>query len=164
MSGVQDQHWYNIVAGLLIVGVLAVSGVAFYLGSISPAASGGSTNGGGTAYVNLTIATNPINGLDQYFPANFTVPSGEAVVITVTNYDTGINNVTGMPYGTSHTFTIPKLDISEAIPHAGEANVPSVTHFTITFPAGQYTWLCEAPCDPNSMAAPGYMSGTVTAI
>lgn len=164
MKVVQDQRWYNVVAGLLIVGVLAVSGVAFYLASISPPASGGAASGGGPAYVNLTIAVNPVNGLDQYFPANFTVPSGVPVVITITNYDTGINNVTGMPAGTSHTFTIPKLGISEAVPAAIGDNVPSVTSYTITFPAGQYAWLCEAPCDPNSMAAPGYMSGTVSAI
>lgn len=118
----------------------------------------------GTDYVTLTIANNPVNGLDQYFPANFTVESGVPVVITIVNYDTGANPVPGLPANTSHTFTIASLGLNVPVPAAPADNQPSVTTFDFTFQPGHYTWVCLAPCDPIAMETPGYMIGSVTAV
>src|SRR5712691_317816 len=47
----------------------------------------------GTAHVYLNVAYNPYTGLDEYFPANFTVPTNVPIIITITNYDNGTNTV-----------------------------------------------------------------------
>lgn len=58
-------------------------------GGHAPASAGGAS----TDYLYLTIAFNPTSGLDEYFPANFTVPANVPVVIQITNYDDGTNAV-----------------------------------------------------------------------
>ena len=163
-----DQHWFNAVA--LVIAIVVVVGFLAGLGlgrSSPPAAAGsnglGASTSGTPDHVYMTIATNPVNGLDQFFPANVTVPSGVPVVLVFTNYDTGVNVIPGMPTGTSHSFTVPSLGLSFPIPAAPGDNTPSTATLTYTFHSGQYSWLCLAPCDPSSMAASGYMSGTVTA-
>ncbi len=46
-----------------------------------------------TDYVNLTVGFDFATGLDRYFPANFTVDAHAIVVITITNFDDGVNPV-----------------------------------------------------------------------
>lgn len=65
------------------------------------------TQDGPAVYLNLTIRAAPGTGLDQVSPANFTVPHGERVVLTVRNFDVGANppalgwsHVMGTYYGT----------------------------------------------------------------
>lgn len=91
-----DSKWFTYVAlalvGTVLVGVLAGTGVGVSGGAT--ATPTGSAGGGGIAdYVNLTIGWNPVSGLDEYFPANFTVPAHTLVVITITSYDNGTNAV-----------------------------------------------------------------------
>ena len=163
-----DQKWFNAVALALAIVVVVGFGAGLGLaGSGTPtSASARSPSPGATVsqvHVYVTIATNPVNGLDQFFPANLTVPSGVPVVLVFTNYDTGVNDIPNMPANSSHSFTIGSLGVSFPIPAAVGDNLPSTSSFTYTFAAGQYVWVCLAPCDPTSMAALGYMSGTVTA-
>src|SRR5574337_778054 len=44
-------------------------------------------------HIYLSIAFNPYSGLDEVFPANFTIPAGADVVFTITNYDNGTNPI-----------------------------------------------------------------------
>jgi membrane fusion protein, multidrug efflux system len=89
---------------------------------------------------------------DAFLPASFTVHAGDAVTVTVYNYD-------DMP----HSFTSPTLGVNQMIA-GGRANGPSKTIFKFTAPtsAGQYLWWCVPPCDPYSMAHIGLMRGYVT--
>jgi hypothetical protein len=162
-----EQAWFNGVALVLVIVVIGGFLAGFGLGgsSSSSPANGPATSTTPAAFnVSLSIATNPNSGLDQYFPANFTVPAGVPVRITITNYDQGINPGVGLPANTSHTFTIPSLGIHVALPAAGGNNTPTVTSFTYTFDPGIYQWNCLAPCDMVSMQTPGYMIGFVTAV
>ena len=148
----------------------------------------------GSVHVYLSVAYNPYTGLDEYFPANFTVPANVPVIITITNYDNGTNTVSsvyasvrGTVGGTetvsdatavdktltsvpatevAHTFTIMSggLDVNASIP-AAQGTTPTVVMFTVQFSqTGLITWHCMAPCDGQAMSTPGFMTGTITVV
>ncbi|MGA8275892.1 MAG: hypothetical protein WB789_09735 [Thermoplasmata archaeon] len=49
--------------------------------------------------------------------------------------------------------------------NSGEGGIgASVTFFAYFNQTGTFTWNCEAPCDPYSMATNGFMTGTMTVI
>lgn len=90
----EDQKWFNTVAlalaGTLVIGLLLGFGIA----SNSPGKTvGTSTPATAVDHVYLTIAYNPATGMDQYFPANLTLPAHTLVIFTITNYDNGTNVV-----------------------------------------------------------------------
>ncbi len=174
-------------AFLLVMGVL-VGGILGHL------AAPPVVTASGTDHLYLSIGFDPYTGLDQYFPANFTVPANVPVVITITNYDNGTNavpaayaNVAGTVGGTesitnasvsdtavtsvpttqiAHTFTLTAApyDINAPIPSA-QGRTPTVVTFTVVFTsAGQFVWHCKAPCDMSAMMTPGFMTGTVTVV
>lgn len=148
----------------------------------------------GTDHLYLTIAYNPYTGLDQYFPANFSVPANVPVVITITNYDNGTNlvpvayakvlgtvdgtetvtnatasdvSVTSVPTtGIAHTFTLITGPYAVNIPiPAAQDQTPTVVTFTAVFATpGQFVWHCMAPCDSSAMDTLGFMMGTVTVV
>ena len=143
-------------------------------------------------HLNIRILTGRMihkPGWPKLAPANFTVPAGRRIIVTIRNLDDGAaplvkgmdayDRVTGTigryviengkrvtsinPKDVSHTFTVPGLGL----------NVPilpkAVTTFSFTASKpGHYTWQCMAPCGTGAtgwggaMAARGYMSGTVT--
>ncbi len=181
--------WTLVTVGtfVLILGVLA-GGI---LGHLAVPAAGASTS---SEHLYLTIAFSPYTGLDEYFPANFTVAENIPVTITITNYDNGTNavpaafsQVVGTVGGTetvtnatasevavssvpvtqiAHTFTLVTgpYNINVPVP-AAQATTPTVVTFTVIFTsAGQFEWHCMAPCDGHSMATAGYMTGTVTVV
>lgn len=146
----------------------------------------------GTDHIYLTIGFDPYTGLDEYFPANFTVPANVPVIITITNYDNGSNTIpagfnrvvgtvggtetvtnataaavptTSVPQGgVAHTFTLQDgpYNVNVPIPSA-QGQVPTVVSFTVVFSStGQFTWHCLAMCDGVAMATPGFMMGSVT--
>jgi hypothetical protein len=89
-----DSGWFSYVA----LGLAAAVVVGFFVGSAfsgaaTAAPGSGPSTGTGTDYVNLTISWNPVSGLDEYFPANFTVPAHTLVIISITSYDNGTNPV-----------------------------------------------------------------------
>lgn len=174
-------------AFVLILGVLAGGILGHFTANPIVAASG-------SDHLYLTIAYDPYTGLDEYFPANFTVPANVPVTITITNYDNGTNvvpaafeHVLGTVGGTEtvtnatatgvaissvpadqivHTFTLMSspYDINVPIPSA-LGTTPTVVSFTIVFTAtGQFVWHCMAPCDVAAMDTPGFMTGTVTVV
>ena len=179
---------------LIMVGVIVLSLGVLGGGLLGHAAAPQVVSTPAPEHLYLTIAFNPYTGLDEYFPANFTVPANVAVTITVTNYDNGTNlvpeslakvlgtvggtetvtNATGsdasvtsvLPTQVAHTFTVMEspYQINVPIP-AAEGTTPTVVTFTIVFTtAGQFTWHCMAPCDPAAMNTPGFMTGTVTVV
>lgn len=172
-------------AFVLILGVLA-GGILGHV--VAPSAAADST----AEHLYLTVAFDPYTGLDEYFPANFTVPANVPVTITITNYDNGTNavpaeysqvrgTVGGMETvtsatasnvslgsvpaaGVAHTFTVASApyDINVPIP-AAQGETPTIVTFTVVFTAtGQFAWHCKAPCDMVAMMTPGFMTGTVT--
>ncbi|HYM39067.1 MAG TPA: hypothetical protein VEY12_02830 [Thermoplasmata archaeon] len=129
-------------------------------------------------HIYLSMAFNPYSGLDEVFPANFTIPAGADVMFTVTNYDNatnpipdalavvaGVRDVTGAATSgrnVTHTFTVHALGINVPIPPA-QGRRPAIVTFTVHVDArGDYAWMCMAPCDPVSMVTPGFMRGTMT--
>lgn len=76
--------------------------------------------------------------------------------------------VSQLPYGfASHTFTIPSgpQTLNVVMPPAASTTDPAVVTFSVTFTtSGTYNWNCMAPCDPASMATPGFMAGTITVV
>ena len=179
----------TVILASVIVLVLGVLGGAI-LGHVSAppvvAASGAD-------HLYLTVAYNPFTGLDQYFPANFTVPANVPVTIAITNYDNGTNLVpaefskvlgtvggtetvtTGAAVSTvssvpadqiAHTFTLITGPYSVNVPiPAAQDQTPTVVSFTMVFSTpGQFVWHCMAPCDDAAMTTPGFMTGTVTVV
>lgn len=172
---------------VLILGVLAG-------GILGHAAAPAVVSSAGSEHLYLTIAFDPYTGLDQYFPANFSVPQNVPVTITITNYDNGTNvlpeafsHVLGTVGGTEsvtnttlsgaalasiptdqigHTFTLISnpYDVNVPIP-AAQGTTPTVVTFSVVFSsAGQFEWHCMAPCDGAAMSTPGFMTGTVTVV
>lgn len=161
----------------------AVYGVGVGAGGSSPAAP----KGGGTDYVYLSIGPGVYNSsMDQYTPANFTIPAHTLVVFHIVNNDNGLNaapmytqvsgtvnnliHVDGASTGVSsvsvgsisHTFTIMKTGFNVPVP-AATATGPTTVDFSAYFnDTGTFVWNCMAPCDPTSMASPGFMTGTLT--
>ena len=105
-------RWPSIALAILVGISLLWFGavVATSLGVRAPSLSLGGAQApasGGPNYLYLTVGFNPTNGIDQYFPANFTVPVNSQVIVTITNYDDGVNvvpemytHVAGVPSGT----------------------------------------------------------------
>ena len=95
-----DQSWFNRVALGLTVVVLIGFAAGLGLGGAFPGTPGRTAPTAVTStsatQLYLTIAFNPGTGMDQYFPANFTVPAHQLVMITITNYDNGTNVVPSM--------------------------------------------------------------------
>ncbi len=181
--------WTLVTVGafVMVLGILG-GGILGHLAAPAVVASSGSD------HLYLTIGFDPYTGLDQYFPANFTVPANVPVTITITNYDNGTNvvpaafsQVLGTVGGTetltnatlsgvavsavpvadiAHTFTLISgpYDLNVPVPSAVGTS-PTVVTFTVVFTsAGQYVWHCMAPCDDAAMNTPGFMMGTVTVV
>ncbi len=177
----------TVGAVLLALGVLA-GGILGHLSAPQVVTASG------TDHLYLTVAYNPFTGLDQFFPANFSVPANIPVVITITNYDNGTNRVPvdfakvlGTVGGTesvtnatasgvalssvpadhiAHTFTIDAspYNVNVPIPSA-QGEVPTTVTFSVVFTStGQFVWHCMAPCDNVAMITPGFMTGTVTVV
>jgi len=178
-----------VAVGILFLLIGLIGGAMLARPSSTPA-----TATTGTAHVYLTVAYNPYTGMDEYFPANFTVPANVPVIITITNYDNGTNtvpsyyaSVRGTVGGTetvtdataadatltsvpatevAHTFTIMSgsLDVNVPIP-AAQGTTPAVATFTLQFSQpGLINWHCMAPCDGYAMSTPGFMTGTITVV
>lgn len=93
---------------------------------------------------------------DAFTPNNFSALTGQKVIVTVYNYDTG-----------EHSFTAPGLHLNATLKGARRNGSPAATTFTFTAPkAGVYSWFCARPCDTEAhswaMAHTGYVSGVVT--
>jgi plastocyanin len=99
---------------------------------------------------------------DTTLGANFSVPQGAEVSVTVYNYDEG-----------PHTITAPKLGLNVKIPGAKneEKGIPSSTTFTFSATkAGKFLWFCALPCDAgqgfwdmkNPGSKIGFMAGYIS--
>jgi uncharacterized cupredoxin-like copper-binding protein len=205
-DGYQWNHAISLVAsGLALLLALAaiviavnadhhktVATPASMAGAMSSAAAGAQSASGAAAdaalpakRVTLTMkpdarAGSDGNQHDVTLPADFSVRAGQAVRLTIYNYD-------DMP----HSFTSPGLARGAAIPAAMQqmqgtaqdlkvmpmagmgvnqtlpgsvGGHPSKTVITFTAPsrAGTYIWYCRLPCDAWAMAHDGFMRGHVT--
>ena len=88
-----------IVVGVGLMSLVLAVGAAegWLTGQWPTPGPGGAPRGMGTSTViNLTVQADPVNGLDQVSPANFTVPQYGRVTFQITNYDTGTNPTAAM--------------------------------------------------------------------
>jgi hypothetical protein len=203
-----ENDWFTGVAlaisAVLIIGIL----VGLGLGGIvvgAPEAPSAAPSSEQPVYLYFTVTTSAATQYDTYYPANVTIPHGQPIVITITCYDNGVNNVT-TPYadviGTlggvanytnglgnstdmvaswppaliSHTFTVvlpgeagnletesgsPLINVP--VPVSPDGIHPATVTFSVEFDHSAYLqWRCFAPCDPYSMATPGFMIGSIT--
>jgi hypothetical protein len=180
------------MAAIVALGVITLGAFAISIQANSSHGSPAAPAAAAPDYVYLTIAFNPMSGMDQFFPANFTVPSHTLVQFTIMNYDDGVNvvplaaaSVTGTVGGSasvltgspatahlvttiplsqlSHTFTIGLAGLNVPIPATDNISTPNTIVFQAYFnESGALSWLCQAPCDEGSMAMVGYMSGIMT--
>ena len=190
-----DQHWFNVTAAL--IALIVVVGGAVAIGWEGEAVRPGATPPPAAppaAYLYLTISFNPANGLDEYFPANFSVPAHIPVEVVISNYDNGSNSppaefavVAGTLGGTAdlqgrsgptpyaslptsdiaHTFTLlgNGYDLNVPIAPSRGSGGPTVVAFSAYFnETGTFVWHCYAPCDMMAMTDPGFMQGTVTVL
>jgi plastocyanin len=175
-------------------GALAAAGLLSACSGTSSAGSGATKTTAASAPVTVHLATviltggmtsNP--GWPIYQPADFTVPKGATVDMTIYNYDdgtaplpsstamyakaTGVSDLTegGQPVTSvtaaqvSHTWTVPQLGINVPIGAAPSATSgakqPLVVSFTFTASkAGTFTWKCMAPCGSGSDGMSGAMA------
>lgn len=91
---------------------------------------------------------------DAYLISRFTVTKGDAVTLTIYNYDGG-----------PHTFTLRALGLNVQVPGSKKTGAPSTTTVTFTAKkAGSFVWQCMDPCDGQNkdwaMTHLGYMKGT----
>jgi hypothetical protein len=87
-----------IALSLIWVGAVAVVASGGHLPTISLPTSPAAPANSKPAYLYFTITTSATTAFDTYYPANVSVPVNQPVVVTILNYDPGINNVTA-PYG-----------------------------------------------------------------
>ncbi len=149
---------------VIVAGLALVLGVALGIGiGNSMRGSATSSTPPGPEHLYLTIAYDPATGLDEFFPANFTVSANVPVTITITNYDNGTNpvsaadaSVSGTVGGTelvqlwgqaaqnvtsvdttqvSHTFSLLESPYSLNVPIPVSTNLaePTVVTFTALF-------------------------------
>jgi heme/copper-type cytochrome/quinol oxidase subunit 2 len=186
---VEDQRFYNLIALAAAVIVIGAFGIG-YLGSSleargTPVAPPSATGTAPAPTIYLTINLNPLTGMPQYTPANFSVPRG-LVNFVLTDYDSVMSwpgctcNVTGTvndiellnntpvsaipASNVAHTFTIYALGLMVLSP--GMSTITFAVDFDET---GAFPWECVAPCGTGGvpfttppMGSAGYMSGTVT--
>lgn len=84
-----DQTYFNLVAGILVVLVLVTAGVTFAVvpaGTV-PARTVGAGQPGPTVYRNITISYDPSTGGFVYSMARLAVPFDVRVIFTITNFD-----------------------------------------------------------------------------
>lgn len=180
----KDQTYFNLVAG--IVALAIVSLLVVWTGMVATSSANQTVNAAttnGPAHMYLTVELNPVSGMPQYSPANFTVPTGE-VVFTIYDFDSPVTwdgcqcNVTGtvgnvetvngtavsqLPSANvAHTFSVGALGLNVLSP----GNVTVSFTVDLTSP-GSYAWICLDPCGADGysgapMGVSGFMSGTMT--
>jgi hypothetical protein len=147
-----DQKWFNSVA--LAVAATLVVGVLLGLGLTLPGSDPAPPPAPVTGIVDhlyLTISFNPTTGMDQYFPANFSVPSHTPVIVTITNYDNGTNVVSPSDASVIGTVGGTELVTSSGSPSAvSMGNIPldRIAH-TFTILQGPYDLNAVIPASVN---------------
>jgi len=115
--------------------------------------------------INYDTGQNPVTPLEA--TVNGTV--GNCIYVNSTPASLG-PCVHSVPTGfVVHTFSFESgayAGFNVPIPSAVESTEggigSSVTFFAYFNETGTFTWNCEAPCDPYSMATSGFMTGTMT--
>ncbi len=136
--------------------------------------------------VTLQVLTGKMSGKagwPKFLPANFTVPAGKTVRISIVNYDdgsaplpNGLNKVTGTvgnqefvdgkPFSSiplksvAHTLTVPGIGLNVPIPVRTKSERFNVISFTFHTPNAKRTlnWQCMAACGSGSTGWSGAMA------
>lgn len=108
-----------------------------------------------TTYLNLTIQASATSGLDQFTPANFTLPVNGRVVVTITNFDTGVNPAVPM-----WDQVLGAVSGTEAVAYGPSSNwttVSSLGQFDLshTFTIAPEGWMYNGSMMGNTSATTG---------
>jgi len=137
----KEQALFNRIALLAVALVLIGGFFALYAANSHPTSTATAPTATGPSYLYLTIGFSPTNGLDEYFPGNFTIAAHTPIVLTIANYDDGANlvapayeQVSGVIGGTATVWSTPSANPAH---YASLAN-PGISHtFTVALPSGQ---------------------------
>jgi plastocyanin len=159
----KEPQMKRLTTSVILIGAL-VAVAAFAVASATASPKKNATITQTMVIVGHSLGAKGSDGLrhDTTLGANFSVPQGTKVTVTVYNYDEG-----------PHTITAPKLGLNVTIPGAKdeENGVPSQKTFTFTASkAGEFSWWCSLPCDAgqkfwdmkNSTKKNGFMAGLIT--
>ncbi len=186
----RGRRWTVLGAGALAAAGLlsACSGTSSASNSVTKSAASPAPVTVHLATVILTGGMTSNSGWPIYQPADFTVPKGATVDMTIYNYDdgtaplpssmamyakaTGVSDLTegGQTVTTvaaaqvSHTWTVPQLGINVPLgvaPAAAANGAKQPLVVTFSFKAtksGTFTWKCMAPCGSGSDGMSGAMA------
>lgn len=159
----RDGTWFNLVAALLAVAIVAFGALAIVYPSSAGVAPATRPAAAPTVYRNLSITFDPSVGTFGYSTTQLAVPTGVAVVFTITNYDPStailpaptdaqvlgtVNDVMTVgsggtavtvsavaPSQVSHTFTLSNgaYHLNVPIPSAASTGHPTVVTFEAVF-------------------------------
>jgi hypothetical protein len=133
----RDQTWFNLVAATVAISVILAGFVAIAFSNATASAPNSAATAAPSAGVDrmyLTIAFNPATGIDEYFPANFSLPAHTLVEFSITSYDNGTNVVAA----TANTVMGTVGNVAVEAPAPGAAPV-EYTHLPLTGIAHTFT-------------------------
>lgn len=167
-----ESSWYTwVAAGMALVVVVGlVAGLGLGSGYGAKTTTNSTTPASGApVYLYLTIAFNPVNGMDQYFPANFSVPAHTLVHFVITSYDNG-HNVVPSQY-TQVLGTVGGVSTwsnsSMASPETAGSVPSAVISHTFTMESGGYMLNVPIPmatdgANPTTVSFGAYFNSTGT--
>jgi hypothetical protein len=165
-----EAKWKGVAMSKRLTTYLLVVGAAVF--AASAALSAPKTAKAKQVYTTMIIVGHTLgqkgsDGLthDTTYGANFSVPKGSKVTVTLYNFDEG-----------PHTITNKALGLNVKIPGATneEQGIPSKTIFHFTAKkVGKFRWFCKLPCDAGQgywamavtkkgIGRDGYMAGYIT--
>ncbi len=159
----RDETWFDLVAGLVVVAVVAMGAVAIAFPAAGNPGVAKRPAVNSTVYRNLSISFDSANASYGFSATQLSVPAGVAVVFTITNFDpaiailpapsyaqvmgtvggemavttgghtTTVSSVT--PGEVSHTFTLSNgaYHVNVPIPPASDTGAPTTVTFTVVF-------------------------------
>ncbi len=127
-----------VVVSMVWIGAVAVVASGGHLPSISLGSGSSAVPNTKPAYLYFTITTSASTGYDTFYPANVTVPVNQPIIVTITDYDDGVNNVSA-PYdqvigtqGGSATFNDGIGDPPTTVSSLTNGNISHT--FTVVYP------------------------------
>ncbi|MCI4332227.1 MAG: hypothetical protein L3K01_00620 [Thermoplasmata archaeon] len=138
-----DQNWFNTVAIALAATVVLAFLIGLGLGSNTGTPGPTAAPSAGPDHIYLTIAFNPATGMDQYFPANVSLPAHTLIIFTITNYDNGTNAVAPV-----YADTVGTVGGSDQVTYFGASSAESVSSVPMAQIGHTFT-IAQAPYNLN---------------
>ncbi|MCI4340516.1 MAG: hypothetical protein L3J73_04545, partial [Thermoplasmata archaeon] len=86
-----------VALSMVWIGAVTIVASGGHLPSIALPSGPASVANTKPAYLYFTVTTSASTDYDTFYPANVTVPANQPIIVTITDYDPGVNNVS-TPY------------------------------------------------------------------